>query len=174
MVSSSPEPRFRMSPLHPNFHRFHHSNLLSHLLIISERHDDIPLHLIPDRMKTDRQCISINHNFFSSPTLPTIFSGLITSQERVENSIQDVKEMIISRLGPNEWRQEWVGEVQGLLERDAGWGWRGFWDCVGKNLDVRSPSSFLSFHLPNILLPIFIWPVNSRPLSVRRVDHGSL
>jgi hypothetical protein len=156
MVSPSPQSRFRMSPFHPNFHRSHLSNLLSHLLIISERHDDIPLHLIQDRMKTDRQCISINHNFFSSPTLPLIFSALVTSQERVENSIQDVKEMIISRLGPNEWRQEWVGEVQGLLERDAGWGWNGFWDCVGKNLDVRSPSSFLSFHLPNVLLPSFI------------------
>jgi hypothetical protein len=55
----------------------------------------------------------------------------------VENSIQDVKEMIISRLGDN-WKREWVEEVQGLLERDAGWGWRGFWECVERNIDVRT------------------------------------
>jgi len=58
------------------------------------------------------------------------------SQIRVENSIQDVKEMIISRLG-DQWKREWVEEVQGLLERDAGWGWKGFWECVKRNLDVR-------------------------------------
>jgi len=49
--------------------------------------------------------------------------------------------MIISRLGPDEWKREWIEEVQGLLERDAGWGWRGFWECVGKNLDVSLSSS---------------------------------
>lgn len=44
--------------------------------------------------------------------------------------------MIISRLG-DQWKREWVDEVQGLLDRDAGWGWKGFWECVRKNLDVR-------------------------------------
>jgi len=46
--------------------------------------------------------------------------------------------MIISRLG-DQWKREWIEEVQGLLERDAGWGWRGFWECVKRNLDVRLP-----------------------------------
>jgi hypothetical protein len=96
-----------------------------------------------NRQETDNQCISINHNFFSAPTLPRIFLALIISQNRVEESIQDVKEMIIERLGLNGgWEEEWVEEVQGLLERDAGWGWRGFWDCVQRNLAVcTSPLS---------------------------------
>ena len=56
----------------------------------------------------------------------------------MEDSIQDVKEMIIERLGSDNpgWQKEWVEEVQGLLERDAGWGWRGFWECVERNLEV--------------------------------------
>jgi len=44
--------------------------------------------------------------------------------------------MIIHRLGPDGWKEEWFEEVQGLLERDAGWGWKGFWECVKKNLEV--------------------------------------
>lgn len=45
--------------------------------------------------------------------------------------------MIQSRLGDGEgWKEEWVGEVQKLLEMDAGWGWVGFWDCVRENLEV--------------------------------------
>jgi len=56
----------------------------------------------------------------------------------VEDSIQDVKEMILERLGSDDpgWQKEWIEEVQGLLERDAGWGWRGFWECVERNLEV--------------------------------------
>ncbi|WVQ95261.1 hypothetical protein IAU59_002356 [Kwoniella sp. CBS 9459] len=81
-------------------------------------------------------CISINHNFFASPTLPRIYDTLVQSQDRVEESIADVKDMIIERLGSegDEWEKEWVEEVQGLLERDAGWGWRGFWETIEKNL----------------------------------------
>ncbi|OCF75654.1 hypothetical protein I204_02946 [Kwoniella mangroviensis CBS 8886] len=80
-------------------------------------------------------CISINHNFFSSPTLPRIYDTLRTSQERVEESISDVKDMIIQRLGSegDVWEKEWVEEVQSLLERDAGWNWKGFWQTVAKN-----------------------------------------
>lgn len=45
--------------------------------------------------------------------------------------------MIQSRLREGEgWKEEWIGEVQKLLEMDAGWGWVGFWDCVRKNLEV--------------------------------------
>ena len=32
---------------------------------------------------------------------------------------------------------EWVQEVQGLLERDAGWGWQGFWEMILRNLQVN-------------------------------------
>jgi hypothetical protein len=77
--------------------------------------------------------------------------------------------MIISRLGPDEWRKEWIEEVQGLLERDAGWGWRGFWKCVRMNLDVRflslpyfSMLYIVSFdsHLLQVFLPSFAETVN--------------
>ncbi|WWC93230.1 hypothetical protein V866_000063 [Kwoniella sp. B9012] len=81
-------------------------------------------------------CISINHNFFSSPTLPRIYDTLSASQDRVEESISDVKAMIIQRLGSegDAWEKEWVEEVQSLLERDAGWNWKGFWQTVAKNV----------------------------------------
>ena len=81
---------------------------------------------------------------------------MVKSQIRVENSIQDVKEMIIARLG-DRWKREWVEEVQGLLERDAGWGWGGFWECVKRNLDARllSPSSFLDICHSSSISPVF-------------------
>ena len=46
--------------------------------------------------------------------------------------------MIIQRLGASgtEWEAEWSEEVQGLLERDAGWGWKGFWKMIQDNLSV--------------------------------------
>lgn len=58
--------------------------------------------------------------------------------------------MIRSRLGiaddsPSEdevapeWEVEWVEEVQKLLEMDAGWSWKGYWECVKSNLRVRFP-----------------------------------
>ncbi|KGB76206.2 hypothetical protein CNBG_2044 [Cryptococcus deuterogattii R265] len=81
-------------------------------------------------------CISINHNFFASPTLPHIYRALCVSQDRVEDSIADVKDMIIERLGTkgDQWEKEWFQEVQNLLQMDAGWGWRGFWETIMKNL----------------------------------------
>ncbi|WVW85244.1 hypothetical protein I302_107282 [Kwoniella bestiolae CBS 10118] len=90
-------------------------------------------------------CISINHNFFSSPTLPRIYDTLCRSQARVEESILDVKEMIIQRLGStgDAWEKEWVEEVQSLLERDAGWNWRGFWETVAKNVITPPTPSHL-------------------------------
>jgi len=55
----------------------------------------------------------------------------------VEESIADVKEMIQQRLGMDgPWQREWADEVQGLLERDAGWGWYGFWTTVKRNVLV--------------------------------------
>ncbi|KAK1921067.1 hypothetical protein DB88DRAFT_513800 [Papiliotrema laurentii] len=83
-------------------------------------------------------CISINHNFFSSPTLPRVFDAMVAAQHRVEESIADILPMIKQRLGEGgPWREEWVEEVQALLERDAGWGWRGFWKTVRRN--VKNP-----------------------------------
>nr|KIR49488.1 hypothetical protein I312_01645 [Cryptococcus bacillisporus CA1280] len=81
-------------------------------------------------------CISINHNFFASPTLPHIYRALCVSQDRVEDSIADVKDIIIERLGAkdDQWEKEWFQEVQNLLQMDAGWGWRGFWETIMKNL----------------------------------------
>lgn len=35
-----------------------------------------------------------------------------------------------------EWEREWTDEVQKVLEMDAGWGWKGFWECVEENVKV--------------------------------------
>ncbi|OCF35815.1 hypothetical protein I316_02308 [Kwoniella heveanensis BCC8398] len=98
-------------------------------------------------------CISINHNFFASPTLPRIYHTLAQSQQRVEEAIADVKEMIIERLGSESdaWEREWVDEVQGLLERDAGWGWGGFWETIERNVKEPPAANFLSppLHMRN-------------------------
>lgn len=58
----------------------------------------------------------------------------------MEDSIADVKDMIIARLGAkdDQWEKEWFQEVQNLLQMDAGWGWRGFWETIMKNLKVGS------------------------------------
>lgn len=86
------------------------------------------------------QCISINHNFFASPTLPRVYAALRASQARCADSIEDVRGDIKLRLGDEEadgvtlWEAEWAAEVDGLLARDAGWGWEGFWSCVLENI----------------------------------------
>lgn len=76
-------------------------------------------------------------------TLPRTFTALCESQSRVEASISDIKPMIISRLGKDAvsaddglplWEKEWSDEVQALLERDAGWNWKGFWECVRRHV----------------------------------------
>jgi len=47
--------------------------------------------------------------------------------------------MIQQRLGMDGlWETEWVEEVQGLLERDAGWGWNGFWSTIRRNVLVSA------------------------------------
>jgi hypothetical protein len=43
------------------------------------------------------QCVSINHNCFSSVTLPRVYDALHQAQGRVEESIADVKVMIRER-----------------------------------------------------------------------------
>ncbi|BEI89300.1 uncharacterized protein CcaverHIS019_0206620 [Cutaneotrichosporon cavernicola] len=91
-------------------------------------------------------CISINHNFFSSPTLPRVYASLRASHDRCAASIADVLPDIKARLGntmlpdgTRAWEAEWAEEVDGLLARDAGWGWEGFWMCVRDDL-VHPPT----------------------------------
>lgn len=88
-------------------------------------------------------------------------TALQDAQARVEESIADVKEMIRDRVGVHgPWEIEWVEEVQKLLEMDAGWGWKGFWQTVLANLRV-SPS-FLA------LSTVRSWP------CVRETDDSVL
>ena len=97
------------------------------------------------------QCISINQNFANSATIANIYSNLLESLGRVEDSIRDILPMLQQRLGEQIafevtdggatesimlWEVEWVDEVQKVLEMDAGWGLRGFWDMVLYNLKV--------------------------------------
>jgi len=64
-------------------------------------------------------------------------TALQDAQARVAESIADVKEMIRDRVGVDgPWEVEWAEEVQKLLEMDAGWGWKGFWETVLANLRV--------------------------------------
>ena len=86
-----------------------------------------------------------------------MFDALLEAQEKVEESLADVREMVVERLGASRqgepgdqgeargevpvWEQEWTQEVQKVLELDAGWGWQGFWDCVERNLRVSLPPS---------------------------------
>jgi hypothetical protein len=73
-----------------------------------------------------------------------VYEALEIAQKAVEESIADVKQMIQFRLGTDpgiesdvpDWEVEWVHEVQTLLEMDAGWGWKGFWECVRYNVIV--------------------------------------
>lgn len=101
------------------------------------------------------QCISINHNFISSCTIPRVYQALCESQRKVEQAIHDIKPMIISRVGKDAlsehdslplWEKEWCDEVQSLLERDAGWNWRGFWECIRHNI-LRPPAD-IAFSAP--------------------------
>ncbi|GMK53991.1 hypothetical protein CspeluHIS016_0105770 [Cutaneotrichosporon spelunceum] len=91
-------------------------------------------------------CISINHNFFSSPTLPRVYAALRSSHDSCVAGIADVLPDIKARLGDTvlpdgrtAWEAEWAEVLDGLLERDAGWGWEGFWTCVRDNL-VNPPT----------------------------------
>jgi hypothetical protein len=101
---------------------------------------------------TVAQCISINQNFANSATIANIYANLLESLERVEDSIRDILPMLQQRLGGETafeivdggvtesvmlWEVEWVDEVQKVLEMDAGWGLKGFWDMVLYNLKVN-------------------------------------
>lgn len=83
--------------------------------------------------------VSINQNFASSITMPTVYRKLIQNLERVENSLYDVKEMIQQRLG-DEWELEWVEEVQKVLEMDAGWALQSFAEMIRYNIQVPASS----------------------------------
>ncbi|EKC98209.1 jumonji domain containing 4 [Trichosporon asahii var. asahii CBS 8904] len=69
------------------------------------------------------------------------------ANDRVKEAIEDVQADIKARLGNStlpdgtlEWEAEWAAEVEGLLARDAGWGWEGFWACILGNMK-RPPAS---------------------------------
>lgn len=74
-----------------------------------------------------------------------MYDALRVSEARCAESIEDVKADIKLRLGDQGedgvplWEIEWAAEVDGLLARDAGWGWEGFWSCVRDNLE-RPPA----------------------------------
>jgi hypothetical protein len=53
-------------------------------------------------------------------------------------SITDASDEAVSPGFVPAWEFEWMDEVQKLLEMDAGWGWRGFWECVKDNINVSS------------------------------------
>lgn len=94
-------------------------------------------------IEADTQCISINHNFFASPTLGRIYAEMCAAHARVAASIEDVQADIRTRLGDTRladgtpaWEAEYAAEVEALLARDAGWGWEGFWACILANMEV--------------------------------------
>jgi hypothetical protein len=72
-----------------------------------------------------------------------VYEALRQSQQRCAEAILDVRKDIRTRLGDERfpdgtaaWEVEWAEEVDGLLARDAGWGWGGFWTCVRDNIKV--------------------------------------
>lgn len=74
-----------------------------------------------------------------------MYKALCANQDRCSESILDVLPDIRSRLkdtvlsdGRLAWEAEWAEEIDGLLARDAGWGWDGFWGCVRANLEVST------------------------------------
>lgn len=75
--------------------------------------------------------------------MPRIYKEMTLANERVKEAIEDVQADIKARLGDSrlpdgtlEWEAEWAAEVEGLLARDAGWGWEGFWTCILGNMKV--------------------------------------
>ncbi|RXK36933.1 hypothetical protein M231_05766 [Tremella mesenterica] len=60
-------------------------------------------------------CISINHNFFSSPTLLNVFRALENAQSDVEDSLEDVKQMIISRHSGTETIEDSKSALRRLM-----------------------------------------------------------
>jgi hypothetical protein len=74
-----------------------------------------------------------------------VYAALRANHDRCAESIADVLPDIKARLGDavledgtRGWEAEWAAEVDGLLARDAGWGWEGFWGCVRDNLEVSA------------------------------------
>lgn len=99
--------------------------------------------------------ISINQNFASSVTMPTMFAKLIENQSRVEASLSDVKEMIQQRLGAD-WQDEWSSEVQKVLAMDAGWDIQTFRDMLLCNMahppsPLRPPDGYILDRIPRLL-----------------------
>ena len=91
----------------------------------------------------------------------------------MEASIADVKDMIRDRVGVDgPWEVEWVEEVQKLLEMDAGWGWRGFWETVRANVHV-SPAPKRP-HRKAVSLFFRVDADGSARLRIRHNPHQSI
>lgn len=94
------------------------------------------------------------------------------SLRKVEQSIDDIKPLLQQRLGKQvafqistsetetqdifTWQVEWVEEVQKVLEMDAGWGLKGFWEMVLHNLQVGRVSLKSGCNKVCVLIHVFL------------------
>lgn len=79
-----------------------------------------------------------------------MYDAMKDAVEDVSGAISDVREMLqdaaISQRSRDlvedtndDWRVEWLREVDKLLKMDAGWGWEEFFNMIARNID---PSSY--------------------------------
>lgn len=66
-------------------------------------------------------CISINHNWCNSVSLPPMYDAICRRIVDVERELEDVRELLSSNAQNQEWEVEWMNIVQDVLEKDAGW-----------------------------------------------------
>ncbi|KAL7409999.1 hypothetical protein BDY24DRAFT_418319 [Mrakia frigida] len=108
---------------------------------------------LPSSSSPTQPILSINHNWLNSTSLLRVFQALVDDIEACEESIEDVREMLVvqyerervggrseakggeenvraGEAGLEKWEAEWVREVQELVKMDSGWGWEEFWGCV--------------------------------------------
>lgn len=79
-------------------------------------------------------CISINHNWSNSHNVESMYHAMVDAVQRVEDSIDDVKELLKTQHPNGGWEEEWRTIVQDLLKKDAGWDWQTFLEMVELNL----------------------------------------
>ncbi|KAG8831819.1 hypothetical protein FRC17_002524 [Serendipita sp. 399] len=82
-------------------------------------------------------CISINHNWSNSHNFESMYHSMIDATQRVEESIQDVKELLQKRASPDQWEEEWHTVVQDLLKQVSGWDWSTLLEMVETHLENR-------------------------------------
>ncbi|KAG8831773.1 hypothetical protein FS842_005227 [Serendipita sp. 407] len=79
-------------------------------------------------------CISINHNWSNSHNFESMYHSMVEATRRVEDSIQDVKELLQKRSSQGGWEEEWHTIAQDLLKQDSGWDWSTLLAMVETNL----------------------------------------